>query len=79
VEVATMKTPVACEIEVHETLPIRRLALVDCTFDVTFEAMRDRDQMRGAWFASLDEVDAFVDGLDSCFEEEIADADILSA
>jgi hypothetical protein len=63
-EVATMNKP--------------KLQLVDLTFDVAFEAMRDNDMARKSAFASDAEVDAFVAGLDSCFDDEIVltDADI---
>lgn len=52
-----------------------KLQLVDTTFDVAFEAMRDNDE----WLLSEGDVEAFLEGLDgSVFETEVADEDILA-
>jgi hypothetical protein len=74
-EVATMNKP--------------RLVLVDTTFDITFEAMRDNDMARheqkcGACGGDCNqlltegEVEAFLAGLDGLLVDEVSDADILS-
>ena len=67
-----------------------KLVLVDTTFDIAFEAMRDNDQARVEsckacpacggqcnQLLSETEVEAFLAGLDGdVFETEVADADI---